>query len=290
MYLWICAASAAIQVCPRYSQPDTEPPVVQVEQISDKELSLSYSETVLNADQSSSYWITRDGEMLPVYAVHFDAEKYRAVLSFSETLRDGKYEIGFQNITDDSNEENKLEDNLSFVIDNMPDTEAVTEAPQTEMLTETEFMAETETELQDEGKNTFPMQYLIAGGGGLILLLIVVLLLLSRRSKKKKKETVKITDNVLHLDVRGENEEKRIDTAIDQRIVVGRSSSCDIALLDKLLSRQHFCIEKDNGSFYVVDLGATNGTFVNGVKIGNRCRLKNGDVIQAGTMHITITW
>ena len=296
------SGSEAIQVCPRYNQPDTEPPSAIINQTAEKEITIAFSEAVLNADQASSYRITVDGGLPPLYAVHYDDETCTALLSFSEVLPDGEYRVDFTNITDDSIEENKIAEGISLVIDNITDsevvTEAVTETPyelmlETEVPQETEPITETEPESEithDKLGSIMSKWYFLLGLGVFLLILLVVLLLCRRKGRKKKEDSVKITDNIMHLDVRGENEERKIDIVINQKIIVGRSSSCDISFMDKLLSRQHFSIEKDDGNFYLTDLGATNGTLVNGVKIGSRCKLKNGDVIQAGTLHITITW
>ena len=39
-------------------------------------------------------------------------------------------------------------------------------------------------------------------------------------------------------------------------------------------------------AFVVVDLGSTNGTMVNGVKIAGEQRLRDGDIISVGSTHL----
>ena len=72
-------------------------------------------------------------------------------------------------------------------------------------------------------------------------------------------------------------------------LIVGRSDTCDIYIDDTKLSRQHFVIENDNGTFYVMDLQSRNGTMLNGIRINSRQRLSSGDKIMAGLSDIIIT-
>ena len=68
--------------------------------------------------------------------------------------------------------------------------------------------------------------------------------------------------------------------------IFGREVHCDFQMpLDPLISREHFGIENDdNGRMCVIDLGATNGTFLNGKKLENEIiPLQEGDIIRAGS-------
>lgn len=64
--------------------------------------------------------------------------------------------------------------------------------------------------------------------------------------------------------------------------VVGRSSTCNLALDDALVSRRHaqFVIEPD--AISVEDLGSRNGILVNGLKAEGRVTLKNLDRVTVG--------
>lgn len=67
--------------------------------------------------------------------------------------------------------------------------------------------------------------------------------------------------------------------------VFGRETHCDFQMpLDPLISREHFGIEKDDaGRICVIDLGSTNGTYLNGKKLENEIvPLQEGDIIRAG--------
>jgi pSer/pThr/pTyr-binding forkhead associated (FHA) protein len=66
---------------------------------------------------------------------------------------------------------------------------------------------------------------------------------------------------------------------------IGRDGSNGINLLDKHLSRNHAAIQYiDNQGFYLIDLGSTNGSYVNGEPIYQRTKLKDGDTILLGTI------
>lgn len=72
----------------------------------------------------------------------------------------------------------------------------------------------------------------------------------------------------------------------DKMVVFGREDHVEFQILkDSQISREHFAIEKDeSGNFLLVELGASNGTFLNDVKLESNSitKLKTGDRIRAG--------
>jgi pSer/pThr/pTyr-binding forkhead associated (FHA) protein len=71
-------------------------------------------------------------------------------------------------------------------------------------------------------------------------------------------------------------------------VVVGRSSSCPIPINDEQASREHCRIEREGDDWYVVDLGSSNGTRLDGRKI-KREKLANGGLIGIGNLRISFT-
>lgn len=68
-----------------------------------------------------------------------------------------------------------------------------------------------------------------------------------------------------------------------QTIIVGRDSSADITINDPEVSRNHCRLILDR-SYYLHDLGSTNGTFVDGQRLGGEPqRLKHGQIVQLGS-------
>ncbi len=66
---------------------------------------------------------------------------------------------------------------------------------------------------------------------------------------------------------------------------IGRTETCTIRfdpLVEKIASSQHAFVEAKADGFYLTDNNSTNGTFINGERVG-QARLKNGDSIQFGT-------
>jgi pSer/pThr/pTyr-binding forkhead associated (FHA) protein len=67
-----------------------------------------------------------------------------------------------------------------------------------------------------------------------------------------------------------------------RRTSIGRSLEAHIPVDDTNVSRNHAAIDMVNGHAFVVDLGSTNGTFVNDEKVQERKALRIGDKIRVG--------
>ena len=63
---------------------------------------------------------------------------------------------------------------------------------------------------------------------------------------------------------------------------IGRGDECDIIVADDTsVSRNHARLDRDGDDWVLVDLGSTNGTFVNGKRI-SEAKLSAGDVVEIG--------
>jgi hypothetical protein len=71
----------------------------------------------------------------------------------------------------------------------------------------------------------------------------------------------------------------------DRVLVVGRSRDCDIAVDDPNVSRRHAEIRHEDGAYWIVDLGSTNGITVDGERV-ERARLAPGPEILLGTTEV----
>jgi len=65
-------------------------------------------------------------------------------------------------------------------------------------------------------------------------------------------------------------------------IVLGRSSEAEIQVEDDGISRKHAKVVQGPGIYSLVDLGSTNGTYLNGSRV-NVAELKDGDKLQLGS-------
>jgi pSer/pThr/pTyr-binding forkhead associated (FHA) protein len=55
---------------------------------------------------------------------------------------------------------------------------------------------------------------------------------------------------------------------------------------DEFASAHHARVESQRDGVWLLDLGSTNGTWVNGSRMDGRHRLKNGDVIRIGATEL----
>ncbi len=70
--------------------------------------------------------------------------------------------------------------------------------------------------------------------------------------------------------------------------VIGRSSSCGLALDDSLVSRRHAVIHVDGARAELEDLGSRNGVSVNGEKVERSRILRHLDRVTIGTQELVL--
>jgi two-component system, cell cycle response regulator len=76
--------------------------------------------------------------------------------------------------------------------------------------------------------------------------------------------------------------------ALRQReTVLGRGEDCHIQLRDDSVSRRHALVTSILDRWLAIDLGSTNGTFINDVRI-ERAELKEGDLLRVGKVALKL--
>lgn len=271
---------------------DNEPPVVEsILLTEDNRIEIAYSESVLGADEVSSYTLVDESErQIPISSVEYLKDNvYSLKPAENEIIYKGKYKLSINNITDNTVEKNPLEK------------------------TEYDFEPENAPEYQEK-KSGFLSRFwwLILIIAAIIVITAVVFVIIAVQKKKNRKNLRKLTEAAEPVEVVGEiqykaatnksgrkltllvNSEslknKQIDIRINGSIIVGRSDLCDVFLADECLSRQHFAIEYDGDSFFVQDLDTTNGTMLNGVKLSHKRRIEKNDKITVGSLNIVVRW
>ena len=79
-------------------------------------------------------------------------------------------------------------------------------------------------------------------------------------------------------------------TLKEGKYTIGRSSGCDLVINDSTVSRKHAQIEIVNEkTINLTDLGSHNGTTVNGYKITDTAKLRDGDILSFGRVEFKIT-
>ena len=89
--------------------------------------------------------------------------------------------------------------------------------------------------------------------------------------------TTKLVSSVLVLKT-GERIELDGDT-----LKIGRQASCRVVFNDSNVSREHAQLRRTAEGWKILDLGSTNGTKINGLKISEEQLLVNGDDLSFGT-------
>jgi len=70
---------------------------------------------------------------------------------------------------------------------------------------------------------------------------------------------------------------------VKEQSMVGREPSCEIVVTDGSVSRRHARLEKRGSTWWVVDQGSANGTYVNSLKVAEQA-LKNGQELRFGAL------
>ena len=73
------------------------------------------------------------------------------------------------------------------------------------------------------------------------------------------------------------------------RFTIGRDASCDLAIADMSVSRQHAQLERSPDGWLLSDLESTNGTRINGWRVRGQVPVKVGDLVSFGNLEVIFT-
>lgn len=280
--------------------PDNEAPyLVSGEAIGKQQIRLVFSEPMTGLAGAANYAVTLDGREVGVTGVAYDKEdETKITLTLAEAVQNGTYKITGANLTDASMEKNPLEGSLLVEITGVEEKE--TESLEINI---------------NEGPNYMGLIFLLLLA---VVILIIVIVVVSKKKKEKEgalpepgsgggnsNSVVELQNSGFSSHIVMDSGAKRMLSVVvsakgrapqttmwelGSSLIVGRASICDIAVDDRELSRQHFCLESENGNIFISDLGSTNGTSVNGIRITGKRRLDPGDMVEAGSMKFTIRW
>lgn len=76
-------------------------------------------------------------------------------------------------------------------------------------------------------------------------------------------------------------------SAGEEELLLGRHHACDIVLGELSVSRRHARLIHRDGHWVVQDLVSTNGTFLNGTRVG-RSELRPGDRLRVGDAELLV--
>src|SRR5207253_780477 len=82
---------------------------------------------------------------------------------------------------------------------------------------------------------------------------------------------------------------QRYPIAKDQFIIGRGSKTSDLAIKDGNISRKHAAVIRRNGTFYIKDLGSTNGIDYKGMRIDNK-RIDEGDIFHLCDYELRFTY
>ncbi len=126
---------------------------------------------------------------------------------------------------------------------------------------------------------------MIAAAIVLTITLLAILILLLRRSRELKGGVEEFVQEAYINDLHGKTD-KQTHKLGTKPTMFGRVAGKDTDHLDYIvvnestIGRRHALIEFKDFSFWIVDQGSINGTFVNGIPVSSEVRLKHGDRIR----------
>ncbi len=119
----------------------------------------------------------------------------------------------------------------------------------------------------------------------LILLVLAFLSLISKRKGLSRVPRDEFFQEAYINDLQGKTD-KQAHMLDERPKMIGRVAGKDIEHMDYIvvnestISRRHALIEYKDYSFWIIDQGSSNGTFINNERINNEFRLKHGDKIR----------
>ncbi|MFZ5641142.1 MAG: FHA domain-containing protein [Bacillota bacterium] len=104
-----------------------------------------------------------------------------------------------------------------------------------------------------------------------------------RRERAGPAETAKTSGPVAGLVVAGSDDPALPagrQIGLDRVIYIGRGEENQVNLAGSFASHRHARIIFRDRNYFLEDLGSTNGTYINGVRINDPVQLKDGDLVK----------
>ena len=73
-----------------------------------------------------------------------------------------------------------------------------------------------------------------------------------------------------------------------EEFLLGRGTDCDLRLNDNEVSRHHCMFRLQNEDILIMDLGSSNGTFVNELRVRSQTSVKEGDQVKVGPFRFVL--
>lgn len=74
----------------------------------------------------------------------------------------------------------------------------------------------------------------------------------------------------------------------EAEVRIGRDTNCDLSMMDETMSAHHARVLHHHGQWWLEDLNSTNGTFLNGEKLGTPAVIITGDEFKCGNTFFRI--
>ncbi|MEO1925105.1 MAG: VWA domain-containing protein [Gammaproteobacteria bacterium] len=243
-------------------------------------------------DLEKSKWLREDlapdaaDNEIKIFGIAFtDAADFQLIQSISQKT-DGEY---YRALTVEDLQH--VFEQINVIINTPPEpevTQVVTEAPApvvaAPVVPPAPVIIEVPAQTMGEEERLRSM-IIIAAAIVLTITLLGILILLLRRNKELKTGVDEFVQDAYINDLQGKTD-KQTHKLGTRPTVFGRVAGKDVDHLDYIvvnestIGRRHALIEFKDYSFWIIDQGSINGTFVNGEPVNSEVRLKHGDRIR----------
>ncbi|HEY8200165.1 MAG TPA: FHA domain-containing protein [Actinomycetota bacterium] len=70
--------------------------------------------------------------------------------------------------------------------------------------------------------------------------------------------------------------------SLDEELLIGRATKCRVVITDPYASQVHARVFRRDGTYYIEDMGSTNGTYLNRKKVTSATPVARGDKARIG--------
>jgi pSer/pThr/pTyr-binding forkhead associated (FHA) protein len=246
-------------------------------------------------DLEKSKWLREDlapdaaDNEIKIFGIAFtDAADFQLIQSISQKT-EGEY---YRALTVDDLQH--VFEQIDEIINTPPEPEAVPEVVQVPVAVPAPIIQQTpapapviiEVPVQSMGEEErIRSMIIIAASIVLTLTLLGILILLIRRNKELKEGANEFVQDAYINDLQNKTD-KQTHKLSTRPTMFGRVAGKDVDHLDYIvvnestIGRRHALIEFKDYSFWIVDQGSINGTFVNEEPVNSEVRLKHGDRIR----------